>query len=339
MIKLRHAQKAVQEILQSSPANFRWLNRSKRNSVFVFLHEQKIWIIKVYGTPSVEMRPQKEYFFIKHIYPILYPKIQSKVLYFGPSSVLDDQYIMIREYIDAKPIVSVNATTLIELVSILKIIHKSLKIRAVIQEMIGFEFDSFGEVMGTTNGIGNTHDISHYFHQALEHWLANIKKSGIGKHDIKTAICLQGIMNERLGIMPTKPTLTHGDIKVGNLMRLNHKRFMIIDFESAYSFFPEYDFVTLLFAREVDRFSKTIPCVLSHDESVDIILEHYYQNTISRNIFQERIHFLSCYAYLRLWNFAIRIKQSTLANEAIQYANNYVQKFSLTLLHNPTYKT
>jgi aminoglycoside phosphotransferase (APT) family kinase protein len=329
MIKLRHVQRALHEILQSSPANFRLLNRSKRNSNFVFLHQGKTWITKIYGTPPVEMKPQKEYFFIKHIYPILYPNLQSKVLYFGPSTLLDDHYVMIREYIDAEPILSINETTLIELVSILKIIHKSPKIRAVTQEFMGFEFDRFGEVMGATNGISNTHDISQYFNQALEHWLANIKKSGFGKHEIKTAILLQEIMNDRLGIMPTKPALTHGDVKVGNLMRLmHHERFMIIDFESAFSFLPEYDFVTLLFAREVDRFSETVPCLLSHHESVDIILEHYYQNSVSRTIFQEWIHFLSSYAYLRLWNFAIRIKQSKLANEVIRHANNYVQKFS-----------
>jgi len=328
MMRLLDVRKAVSEILQHPPANFRILDTSKRNSTFVFSHDQKTWILKIYGTPEYEMKSQKEAFFWKHIYPLLYPDVQSMMLYSGPSALLNGRYIIIREFLDAKPIDSVDKNTLMELVNTLKLIHQSSEIRVAIQGSIGFQFNDFGEIMGTTEGIRNTPDIEQYFSQAHDHWFANIQRSGYGKHEIKIATGLQEIMNDRLATMPTKPALTHADVKVGNLMRLKYpKRLMVIDFENAFSFFPEYDFVTLMFAREVDRLSKTIPYQLSYDKSVNILLEHYYQNSISRTTLQARIQFLTCYAYLRLWNFAIRIEQPTLANEVILFADNFIQKF------------
>jgi thiamine kinase-like enzyme len=239
---------------------------------------------------------------------------------------LDNRDILIREFFDESPITVVDRLVFTEMVNLLKRFHTSPTIQTAIKNKSEFLVSEFGEIVGKVEDIVNSADLSQYCELAVDGWLKNIRSCGYSKIDISIAESIKDIMNGNLADMPQKPTLTHGDIKIGNFLRMKQSlELLLLDFENVYSFLPEYDFITLLFSREMDARPQNIPCLLGRQQMIDILLENYYENSISRAQLEKRINFLVCYTCLRRWNFAIGNQLPSLVKRVTNFATEVVE--------------
>jgi thiamine kinase-like enzyme len=300
--------------LKITKKDLKLLTHSNRSTVLTLNYLAKIWLVKYYKTRKDERKAKKELFFFTNIYPILYSESVEILLFRLTKN--KDNYLIIREYFNLFSISKLSKQGVLEIIYSLKNIHSNEFIKNTLLEKYGPKRDFYGEISGRTEGIENSKDPRVYFRNATNYWEQNIFKDEKAQNHKGLFLKVKQIMFDGLDSFDSKPSFVHGDINISNIMKDIKGKLIILDFENFFSFYKEYDFVSIFFQRQMSRQQYSIE--LSKDNIIELLIKHYYNESISHKTLKKRIECMSCYASLRLWNYSKRINDGQLSIKIIQ---------------------